>query len=147
MTSNSQPAQSMDKPHPDEMVQARRERIKRARVAAETEAPSGQATLGSVSVPLETWQEVVRLARLGQSTEPAEHLVGTTELALTQRHHPDSDALSPPALEMRRLAAMVEALRRRPSAVRPDHRPSLPKSADPQAPADDSQRRKQQGNL
>lgn len=122
MSSNSQPAQSMDKPHPDEMVQARRERIKRARVDGGNKPPIEPPAAESVSVPIETWQEMVRLARLGQSTEAASPLEVGTEITSMQQRSDETSALTPEALEMRRLAAMVEALRRRPPDGDPNRR-------------------------
>jgi hypothetical protein len=102
--------------HPDERVRARRERVSRSRQEShrsDTALPQTAVEPESVAVPLAVWQEVVNRARLGEQAEkhrPQEQVV-------QQLVQPKPDELLTRGqvnLELQRILAMVEALRKRP---------------------------------
>lgn len=124
MNSDSQPDQSMDNGHPDQRVRARRARIKQARVGDDLEKAgidssemvvASDPTGTTVTIPISTWQEVLRLARVGE--EAMKSAQGDELVQEAQQQLEGLVNRAPQDLEATRAAAMVAALRHRRSAA------------------------------
>jgi hypothetical protein len=120
MTKHFQPEQSMGEYHPDERIRARRLRIRLKRDGtASDQAPEAQVDSSSVTVPVATWQEVLRLAKIGQGVDrdtaaqpdvPAQFPASAAD---PQQELERLIAAEPANLEHHRVAATIAALRRR----------------------------------
>jgi hypothetical protein len=119
MTKHLQPEQSMGEYHPDERVRARRARIRIARDReASDDAPPPKVDAATVTVALDTWQEVMRLAKIARELDQG---TGIQKSSLTD-DSPATDpqqeldpliASEPVNLERHRIAATIAALRKR----------------------------------